>query len=39
MTACFVQFVLPLLIVFTVYASIYLRLKVRPQSQHVSNNR
>lgn len=27
-TACSVQFVLPLLIVFTVYVSIYLRLKV-----------
>ena len=35
----FVQFILPLLIVFVVYCSIYCRLKNRPQSQHEQNNR
>ena len=36
---CFVQFVLPLLVVLGVYISIFCRLKDRPVSQHSENNR
>ena len=32
-TRCFIQFILPMLIVFAVYASIYIQIKNRPISQ------
>ena len=37
-SACFVQFVVPLLIAFPVYLSIYCKIRNRPQSQHSYNN-
>ncbi len=39
LSSMFVQFLLPLLIVFAVYLSILCRLRHRPQSQHSENNR
>lgn len=33
-TRCFIQFILPMLIVFAVYASIYIRIKDRPNIQN-----